>query len=288
MSDRPQPGPDFSPPAGGQQGWPPQQPQAAAPSAWPPPTQPQQPQAGWAPAPASWPPPDQPQPAWTSWPPPGQEQPGWTSSNQVQPPLQPWSPPPAPRPRPRRRRWLVATGVAVLVALVGTGALIAPSLLNRPASTPAPVSTAEPLVTATPSPQPAEEKSLTTGGDLGVPASFASGTGTGELTIARATWTRAGRMAPPDGRLYLILEVAIACSTGEVDVSSLSLRTAGDPAGQSSFGPDLSSQFPGVRLTAGQKQSGQIGFALPAGQVSVELLDEATLQPVASRVVPGP
>jgi hypothetical protein len=221
-----------------------------------------------------------------SWPPPTQPQPGWTPSNPPGQPLQPRATPPSPR--PRRRRWPVAVGAALLVAIVATGAVVAPSLLNRPVPAPVPGSTTQPLVTVAPSQQPAEQKVLTTGGDLGAATSFASGTGTGELTITSATWTRAGRMAPPDGRLYLILEVTLTCSTGEVDVSSLSLRTATDPAAQSAFGAELGDQFPGVRLTAGQQQSGQIGFVLAAGQVSVELLDAATLQPVASRMVPGP
>jgi hypothetical protein len=178
--------------------------------------------------------------------------------------------------------------VALAVAVVGTSALFAPSLLSRPTPAPATTSTALPLVTVAPSPQPAGQTVLVTGGDLGTPVTFTTGTATGTLTVTRATWTHAGRMAPPQGELYLILEVTLACSTGEADVSSLSLRTTPEPAAQSGFGAELSGQFPGVRLAAGEKQSGQIGFVLPAGQVSVALLDPATLQPVASRVVPGP
>jgi hypothetical protein len=225
------------------------------------------------------------------------------------PPLQPeppsgavggrpgWAPPqpgfPAPQQSPgqrgprRRRRWSTPVGIALVVAL-GVGVLFALYLVKRPAPSPTAGSTAMPLVTVAPASQPAEQTVLTSGGDLGVAASFSAGTGTGTLTITRATWTHAGRMAPPVGKLYLIVEATIACADGTFDVSSLSLRTTSDPADQSAFGADLPDQFPGVRLAAGQQQSGQVGFVLAAGQVTVALLDQTTLQPVAERVVPGP
>lgn len=268
MSDQPPPsGPDFSrppqgwtpPPAPGQPGW-------AQPSA-----QPDQPQQGWA------------SPGSQGWAPPGQPQPGYPA------PRQQWT---APTPPPRRRRWPLAVGVAVLVVVVAAGALVVPSMLTRPAATatarPTTSSTALPLVTVSPAPQPTAQTVLTSGGDLGVPATFTSSTGTGTLTVTRATWTHAGRMAPPDGTAYLILEVTVTCASGRVDVSSLSLRTTSDPAAQSAFGADLTDQFPGVRLSAGQKQAGQVGFVLAEGAVSVALLDPTTLRPVATRAVPGP
>ncbi len=260
MSEQPPQGPDFTPP-------PRQQPQT-----WPPQQQPPQ---GWAPPPASWPPPGQ-----QGWAPPGQY--GYPAPQQSRPSQQQSAPP------RRRHRWPVALGAALIVVAVGAGALFVPSMLNRPATAPANASTAMPLVTVTPSPQPTAATVLTTGGDLGSPATFTSSTGTGSLTITGATWTQAGRMAPPDGTAYLILDVTVACTSGSLDVSSISLRTTADPAGQSAFGADLPSQFPGVRLSEGRKQSGQVGFVLAAGQVSVALLDAVTLQPVATRVVPGP
>jgi hypothetical protein len=182
--------------------------------------------------------------------------------------------------------------VAVLVAMVATGALVVPSLLGRPAATPSvqpsASTTALPVVTVSPATQPPAQTVLSTGGELATPATFTSSTGAGTLTITRATWTHAGRMAPPVGKAYLIVEVSVECTGGELDVSSLSLRTTSDPGGQSAFGADLSDQFPGVRLSAGKKQSGQVGFVLAEGQVTVALLDPATLEPVATRVVPGP
>lgn len=248
MTDQPPPGPDYTRP----------------PQGWTPP-----PQQQWAPPPQQ------------SWAPPGQQ--GWA------PPPQQVTQQPAPR---RPRRWPLAIGVAVLILVVSAGALVVPSVLGRPASTataqPTVSTTAMPIVTVSPAAQPTAQTVLTSGGELGAPGTFTASTGTGTLTITGATWTRAGRMAPPDGRAYLILDVTIACSSGELDVSSLSLRTTSDPAAQSAFGADLSDQFPGVRLTAGQKQAGQVGFVLAEGQVTVGLLDPATLEPVATRVVPGP
>lgn len=200
--------------------------------------------------------------------------------------LQPGAAPASPL--RRRRRWPAAVAAALLVGAVGVGAVVAPSLLNRTAPAPVSTSTALPLVTATHSPQPTGQVVLTSGGDLGAPATFASSTGTGTLTVTRATWTQAGRMAPPAGEQYLVLEITVACSSGSLDVSSLSLRTTAASADQSAFGAELGDQFPGVRLSAGQQQSGQIGFVLPSGQTTLALLDPATLQPVANRVVPGP
>lgn len=213
---------------------------------------------------------------------------GWTPQQTGEPAFPPSVPAPSPG-RPRRRgRWPLALGLAVVVAGVGAGALFAPSLATRPAATPTNGSTAVPLVTVSPAPQPTAQTALTSGGDLQAPATFTSSSGTGTLTISQATWTHTGRMAPPDGMAYLIVEATVSCVSGELDVSSLSLRTTAQPAEQSAFGADLSDQFPGVRLSAGEQQSGQVGFVLPAGTVTLSLLDQATLQPVASRVVPGP
>ena len=257
MSDQPPSGPDFTRPP---QGWAP--PPASGPA--------DPPQQGFAPL------------GQQGWPPPGQPPP-------YPAPQQAWAAQPQPN-RPRRRRWPLAAAVALLVLVLGGGALFVPSVLDRPAAPTAatPTSTALPLVTVTPTAQPSAQTTLTSGGDLGSAIPFTVTAGTGSLTVTRATWTHAGQMAPPDGDLYLILDVTVACARGKLDVSSLSLRTTADPAAQTGFGAELPDGFPGVRLTAGQQQAGQIGFVLAPGEVTVALVDPATLKPVATRVVPGP
>lgn len=268
-----QQGPGFVPPSGPQQGWPPSEQPA------------QPPQQQWTPGQGAWPPPDGSQQD------PWAQQPGGWPAQQPDSPANPAWPvatQPAPARPSRRRRWPAVVAVVAIAALAVAAVFLVPAALTQPAIGPIGSSTAGPVVTVMPSPQPGEKTVLTKGADLGAAASFTTATGTGTLTIEEADWTKAGRMAPPTGKLYLVLQVTIACTSGTVDASSLSLRTTGDPADQSAFGPELGDQFPGVRLKSGGTQSGQVGFVLPAGEVTIALLDPSTLLPVATRTVPGP
>lgn len=189
---------------------------------------------------------------------------------------------------PRRGR---RAGVAVVLAggLLLIGILSALPLV--PTSVPSPGPATEPspdVVTISPAPASAAARTLTSGGDLGRPVAFQSASGAGTLAVGRATWTDAGEAAPPAGRRYLVLDVTIDCTAGEVPVGPvLLLVTGGDAAEFPGFGPVLEHPLAGRALVAGEHETGQVGYAVPAGAVQLHLLDEQ-LRRLASVEVPAP
>lgn len=245
----------------------------------------QQPPAGWRPPPpsTSWPPPHA-----TAGPLPGAPHPApqhWAAPDPrlVVPP-----PPTGRRPRheKRARYRLVAISLAaalVLVAVLGTLPLIAPAT-ESPQSAPTPA----PLVTDTPSVRPANASTATTGGDLGRPVAFQSAAGSGTVTVNSAVWTDAGDMAAPAGRRYLVVEVTIACNQGTVGVDALMfLAVAGSDKVLPGFGPTLATPLGGQVVKAGRTARGQVGYVLPPGAVSLNVLD-ANLHTVAEIGIPAP
>ncbi len=179
---------------------------------------------------------------------------------------------------------LVLTALASVLPLLPRGSTIAPT-----ASAPAPAS-GEPsrLVTVSPTPQPADVVDVT-GPDIARAAAFTTADGSGEVTITRATWTSAGELAPPEGKRYLVLDVTVTQKAGRVPVDSLSFRArSADGVGVTpGFGPKLDRPLGGSTLTDAGQVSGQVGFALPPGSTTIELLD-AGLLPVVTLQVPRP
>jgi hypothetical protein len=181
--------------------------------------------------------------------------------------------------------------VAAVLAggLLLIGILSALPLVPAPVAAPGPATTASPdVVTVSPAPASTQATTLTEGGGLGGPVAFQGASGSGTLTVTRATWTDAGEADPPEGRRYLVLDVTVACATGAVPVSTvLLLASVGDTEEFPGFGPSLERPLAGRVLAAGEDVTGQVGYVVPAGTVRLHLLDEQ-LRRLASVEVPAP
>ncbi len=200
------------------------------------------------------------------------------------------APPPkgrAARPARRSRTRLVATALAGALVLVGILSAL-PLMPVGQAPLPNAASTPGQLETVAPSAQPGPTSTATTGGALGAPIGFQTGFGRGEVTVHSAVWTDTGEMAPPAGKRYLILDVTITCTSGEVPVDALLfLAVARDVRELPAFGPALESPLGGQVLTNGESARGQLGYSLAPGELSISLLD-AELRPVAELRIPAP
>ncbi len=188
------------------------------------------------------------------------------------------------RKRPRRRV-LVAGVLAASLALVGILSVL-PLLPSAPAPVD-PDATPPVLVTTSPSGTPGQESPVT-GGDLGNAVAFRTAGGSGSLTVDSAVWTDRGELPPVAGQRYLVLEVRVECSSGEVPVEPILFALEG-PQGRvlPGFGPEVASPLGGRVLEAGEQAGGRLGFAVAPGPVELHLLD-SELRPVATVAVPGP
>ena len=223
----------------------------------------------------------------------GSAQPQWAA------PSEPASYVPAPptgrgpqRERSTRVR-LIAGGLAaalVLTAVASVLPLLARGITTAPAASAPATASGEPsrLVTVSPTPQPVDGVDVT-GPDIARAAGFTTADGSGELTITRATWTSAGELAPPEGKRYLVLDVTVTRTAGNVPIEALAFRAqSADGTGVTpGFGPKLDRPLGGSMLTDDNPVSGQVGFVLAPGETTIELLD-AGLLPVVALKVPGP
>ncbi|HEY3337465.1 MAG TPA: hypothetical protein VGK18_03085 [Propionicimonas sp.] len=180
-----------------------------------------------------------------------------------------------------------------MAALLAT-ALVLAALLSAlpllPAVAPVqPQSSASPagVDTVTPSAAPGSASTATSGGDLGTPVAFASGAGKATVTVGSAVWTDTGEMAPEPGSRYLVLEVALSCTDGTVPVDALMfVATTAEGRTLPGFGPSLTNPLGGQVLRSGGTARGQVGYALPPGPVTVEVLD-SNLTTVARIRIPA-
>jgi hypothetical protein len=179
--------------------------------------------------------------------------------------------------------------VAALIvgSLLLVGSLSALPMLSGSAPTDPAASGSPALVTASPSPV-ASTAATATGGGVGTAVAFTSRSGAGTVTVTSAVWTDAGALAPPAGQRYLVLDVTVACSSGQVPVSPLGLLVvAGSEKELPSYGPTLDRPLGGAVLAAGAKVSGQVGYTVTPGSAQLYLLDE-TLKRLAAVEVPAP
>lgn len=190
----------------------------------------------------------------------------------------------------RRIRGPVIAVAAVMIVVMSAAAIAAvPRML--PGAAPAPPQAAAngvlPVVTYTPTPEPTAASVLRSGADLGKPVGFRTDSGTGRLTVSRATWTAAGRMAPPSGKRYLVVTVQIECGSGSVQVSPLDLLAGVQPASGTEFGPALADPLPGITLTAGHRVHGEVGFVIAPATTAISWVDGRQIA-IAHRQVPAP
>ncbi|MGC3994362.1 MAG: hypothetical protein QM779_09690 [Propionicimonas sp.] len=144
------------------------------------------------------------------------------------------------------------------------------------------------VVTVTPSAPASAAAVDVTGGDVGTGIDFSAPTGTGTLTVTRATWTDSGEVAAPEGSRYLVLEVTVACTHGSVPVDPILLpATVAAGSVLPGFGPSLDAPLGGRQLTAGQHVKGQVGYVLVPGSVELHVLDES-LRSLAVVRIPAP
>ncbi len=161
--------------------------------------------------------------------------------------------------------------------------------LFQPASVVAPspaVTTTAPVATSAPPSAPATSEPVT-GGDIGREVAFSTDLGAGTVTATSAVWTSEGEMPPSAGSTYLVVNLTFTATSGQVLTSSL-LVDAVDAAGAhhlTGYGPSLTEPLDSRLLQAGDTGTGQVGFELPRGPVSIRVLDE-TLEPVATIAVP--
>lgn len=190
---------------------------------------------------------------------------------------------------PPHRRLAVILVAASVVAAVGTATIwISPQFLASDSTTPASGGTdTSPVVTVTPDREAATESVLASGADLGEPVDFRMSTGSGRITLTRATWSSAGRMAPPPGHRYVTVLVQIECLTGTISVSPLDLTAGETVLSAPDFGPAVTNPLPGVTLTAHHQIRGEVGFVVPAEATTISVLDQRRLV-VAQRKVLAP
>ena len=288
LGERPDDAPTFMAPGG--QTWPPQ-----SGSPWPGPGQqphpgevppapalpPHTPPAGQAQAPTTTP--------WTARPAPGQAPWSAPTTQSVWPSPSPGGPGwTAPPPRPRTSRaGLVAAIVAGVLVLGAVGWYVAGLFLPVPMVLPSPTATSTAATTSAATPGTAATSEPVTGGGIGREVSFKTGIGSGVVSATSAVWTDQGEMAPRADQTYLVVDLAFRATAGQVLVSSLFVDAV-DAAGEhylGSYGPSLTTPLDSRLLEAGETASGQVGFELPRGAVTVRVLDES-LQPVATIDIP--
>ncbi|MDQ7991152.1 MAG: hypothetical protein AAGC63_05580 [Propionicimonas sp.] len=211
--------------------------------------QPGRPPAGWSPPSLSGVPGWPPQQAWP------QQQPD--PQHLVLPPGPPVPPGGGPRP------WTmvaVAVGAVVVVAVIVTAWVLTGAFGTNPAVSPSPVPTA-----------PVEVE----GGDLGKVVPLTGPSGAGTVTVTAARWTPEGELAPADGTSYLVLDVELAGTSGELAVGgvfTVAIGTDGERRGIA-YGPELDPLLASTVLRPGDTASGQLGFQLAPGEVTVEFQD---------------
>ncbi|MGV8909760.1 MAG: hypothetical protein ACOH1Y_12325 [Propionicimonas sp.] len=183
---------------------------------------------------------------------------------------------------------MVAAVLAAALVLIGF--LSALPLLSTspqeplPSATPVPA----PIITTTPSTRPGTTSTSRAGGDLRATIAFRSSGGRGTVTITSAVWTDTGEMTPESGHRYLVLDVTVHCTRGNLPVDAL-MFVAQDSQEQvlPGFGPALTAPLGGQVLGAGESVRGQLGYAVIAGGVTLRLLDPS-LEPVAAVRIPAP
>lgn len=127
------------------------------------------------------------------------------------------------------------------------------------------------------------------GQDIGRAVTLTGPDGTATVTATAATWTPEGDLAPEDGTSYLIVDVEVVGTSGEVAVGGVfTVAVASDGSRHSvAYGPVLIPALASVRLAAGESTAGQVGYQLPPGAATIEFQDpDGTL--LGSVDIPGP
>lgn len=241
------------------------------------PTPPSAPPPGWSPPPLGWTPPPQ---GWAA-PAPGSPQApaGWAPPGGSPAPVGGFPPPVAPgqpAPQPRRPSRLVVTvAVAALVLVAGLAALWA--LGGGTGSTPQP------------SPGVPTAPVGVEGGDIGRAVPLSGPDGEGTVTVNAAVWTPEGELDPEPGMSYLIVDVEVTGTAGDLEVGGMfTVAVADDGSRHSvSFGPELIPALPSARLDKGESVAGQVGFQVPVGETRIEFQDPAGTV-LGSVTVPAP
>lgn len=195
----------------------------------------------------------------------------------------------------RRRPWITWVALALVLGLVAGGGYFATLLLQptaepSPSSPATPASSELPIVTVTPTPPQPSQTQLASGGDVGQTLRITDATGTqlGQLSVLSATWTNQGEAAPAADQLYLILEVEVVSTRKSLRIHP-TLFEVSDGAQEylPAFGPALSQSVPGRSLAKGESITGQLGYQLPPGPVSLRMLD-SSLRELVRVEIPGP
>ena len=166
----------------------------------------------------------------------------------------------------------------VVVALVG-GAWWwlrpSPSAPEPSGASPSPGALATPVV-------------RTSGGQLGRVINYSTAAGTGTVSVQRATWTSVGAAAPEPGEIYLIVDVEFTGVSGApaAGESVLLVRDASGVGCMPAFGPG-DEGVPNDVLAPGETLTGQAGFAVRPGDVTLSVVDERLLD-VVTIEIPGP
>ena len=183
----------------------------------------------------------------------------------------PWQPPSVP---PRRRLgWLNWVAAGLVIALLVGGGLLWYRSTAGPSGTLPGASTA-PTGSARPSASPSQDV-LTTGGQLGVERPLRAETGQARVTATKATWGDAGTMPPQAGMTSLVVELTVAGRQGTVPIGAVFTVavTADKHRYGIAYGPPATPLLPSRDLGPGEAATGQLGFQLPRGPVTIEFLD---------------
>jgi len=203
--------------------------------------------------------------------------------------------PAGPNPSGPRRQWWVPVVAVLLIALAASG--IAWWRAGHPAagSTPGTTGPASPGATGTPSGSAAPPAStapavvFTSGGQLGVPVPLQAGTGSATVTVSRAAWGGTGEMAPAADQTYLVIDLTATGRSGEVTVGTITTLavTADGRSHGDSFGPTVDEPLASTVLEPGGTATGQVGFMLPEGPVTITFTDPDG-HPIGTVEVPAP
>lgn len=167
---------------------------------------------------------------------------------------------------------------ALLVALTGCSSGV--TVAGRPTSlTSAKEATYAPhtprLRTPTPSPTPTEDRRTAPGPEL----AYRTPTGAALLHVQTYSWqrTKFGDRSVPPTNLYLVLDVEVTATEGQVEVLPVNFKTSaqGGPLTEPALGRDGNEPtLAHTQLKAGNTVRGFVVFDLPQAEVTLTVLDD--------------
>lgn len=167
--------------------------------------------------------------------------------------------------------WFTVAVAIIVLALVGTAAVLIVQALNPPPS------------------DIDQSTTEVTGGDIGRQVELTGPEGSGRVTATGARWTSEGTAAPIPGTSYLVVDVSLEGTSGELTtgaVFAVVIAADGQRYGVS-YGPVLDPLLTSRVLAPGETNTGQLGYQLAPGPVQLEFQTPQGVR-LGSVEIPGP